>query len=175
MKILVVVDEQVDFTSGVLGNEECLASVDKVCDLINSGNYDLIIATKDTHEKNYLDTQEGKNLPVVHCVKGTEGHELHPNVKSALKGKNFVEIEKETFGSVDLGRMIKDIYLDVHKVEIDFCGVCTGICVINNVSIVKAFAPEVVVNVVADACACITPESHKIALDAMKTYQVNII
>ncbi len=174
-KILVVVDMQNDFIDGPLGNDECKAVVENVVNVINNNTYDKIYMTYDTHDEDYLKTQEGKNLPVVHCVRGTEGYEYNPRVKEAIISKRNVEaIEKHTFGSDILGTAIRQ-YVKDEKAEIDFVGVCTGICVISNAFVVKAFNPEAKINVIENACACVTPQSHKTAIEAMKLCQINII
>lgn len=190
MKIVVVVDMQNDFITGPLGTPEAQAIVPKVCEEIErrAAKDTFIVFTKDTHEENYLETLEGKNLPVKHCVKGTEGHMIDENVyfaffdnieKFHIYNSEFSPydalniIEKETFGSTGLQALLK-LYSDDIE-EITFMGVCTGICVLSNAILAKATLPEVPVNVVADCCACVTPESHKTALEAMKLCQINIM
>ena len=183
MKILVVVDMQKDFITGALGNDECRAAVGNVVNLIKSGSYDTIFATLDTHTEDYLKTQEGSKLPVEHCIIGTDGHTLDDNVEQALgevSAKVKIEyVEKETFGSPELGMAIGHLYkyakLSGDSLTIDFCGVCTGICVISNVLIAKANAPEASIEVVENACACVTPQSHNTAIEAMKMCQIDII
>lgn len=172
-KILVVVDMQNDFTTGPLGNAQCTAVIPEVVSAIQNGAYDQIIFTKDTHQENYLQTQEGQKLPVPHCIEGTNGWEIVPEVWNAASGKETDVICKPAFGSVALGEKL----LAYHKepLEIDFCGVCTGICVISNVMIAKAFVPEAKVCVIEPACACVTPHSHQTAIEAMKNCQVEII
>ena len=175
-KVLVVVDMQNDFLTGVLGNKECAGVVPNVVDLIQSQKWDLIICTQDTHEENYLETQEGKKLPVTHCVMNTEGWKLNDDVNKALIGRNVHFVMKPSFGSMGLAHKVDGLYKEYkEELELTFCGVCTGICVISNVLIAKASAPEAKVEVVENACACVTPESHKIAIEAMKTCQVDII
>lgn len=178
--ILVVVDMQNDFLTGALGNKECEATIAPVVEIINSGKYDIFYATKDTHYENYLDTQEGKKLPVVHCIKGTDGWEINKTVdealKKAAKEKN-TEVNyvcKETFGSLELANMIKNEG-EAKELCIDFVGVCTGICVISNVLATKACVPEATINVISKACACVTPDTHNTALEAMKTCQIDVI
>lgn len=179
-KILVVVDMQNDFITGCLGNEECRACVDRVVSVLKNGGYRHVFVTRDTHADNYLQTQEGKNLPVVHCIENTEGWEIHPKVLKALKEEYNEEqitfLNKDTFGSRELGVKIA-AYAKESGTDpvVHFVGVCTGICVISNVMITKAFNPELPVKVIADACACVTKESHETALNAMKTCQVEII
>ena len=175
MKILVIVDMQNDFTSGVLGNNECEEVVSKVVEVINEDNYDKIFLTRDTHQKNYLETQEGRNLPVEHCIEGTIGWQIREEIMKAVSDNNFCIIDKPVFGSLKLAEDIKTEYENKQdNLEIVLVGVCTGICVISNAMLLKAALPEAVITVKADACACVTPESHKTALDAMKMCQINI-
>ena len=153
----------------------CL-DIPEVAEVIKTGVYDRIIFTKDTHQSNYLGTQEGKRLPVVHCIEGTEGWEIAPVIRKAASFYSKEQIEticKPAFGSVQLGGRLKQ-YCGDAEAQIDFCGVRTGICVISNVMIAKAFVPEARVCVIEKACACVTPESHRTAIEAMKTCQVDI-
>ena len=176
-KILVVVDMQNDFITGALGNAECQATVQKVVDVIKNNKYDNIFLTRDTHHDNYMETQEGKNLPVPHCIENTAGWEIVDAVSEAVavcRDADVKIINKPTFGSVELGAILRAIY-DKEDAIIDFCGVCTGICVISNVMIAKANCPEAEIRVFQDACACITPESHRTAIEAMRLCQVTII
>lgn len=176
-RVLVVVDMQKDFTTGALGNKECKEAISHAIDAVRTGNYGRIIATRDTHDTNYRSTLEGKNLPVEHCIKGTDGWQIYPTVDSICKeyDSSFKTINKETFGSVKLGEELQKICIEHPDAVIDFCGVCTGICVISNVAIAKAFCPENRVRVLSKACACVTPESNKTALEAMKTFQVELV
>lgn len=175
-KVLVIIDMQNDFTSGVLGNERCEAAVGKVCELVEKGGYDSFILTRDTHKEDYMNTQEGSKLPVPHCIEGSEGwqirEEIMEAVKKAASDDNILIIDKPTFGSLELGKLFEKEYSDA---ELHFCGVCTGICVISNVALAKAALPEVKVCVAENACACVTEESHRTAIEAMKTFQVDII
>lgn len=168
MKILVVVDMQNDFIDGALGTPEAVKIVPYVKEVIQNFN-GKVLFTRDTHFPNYLDTQEGKNLPVKHCIQGTPGWEIHP----ALDALRVTDpIDKLTFGSADLPKILeqeKDIE------DITFVGLCTDICVISNVMIVKAFFPEIPLVVDAKGCAGVTVESHKNALSAMKMCQVTVI
>lgn len=192
MKILVVVDMQKDFINGSLGTKEAQAIVPKVADLIRSKATEdtMIIFTADTHDNNYAHSLEGKNLPVAHCIKGTDGWSIDEAITNAyietfnkyrkidiLNGAfNEGVVEKPTFGSVDLQNIFYEIDEEIEPIEeITFCGLCTGICVLSNVILAKATFPEVPINVVADCCACVSPESHQTALDAMKLCQINII
>ncbi|MGN0316760.1 MAG: cysteine hydrolase family protein [Lachnospira sp.] len=178
-KILVVVDMQNDFLTGPLGNTECAKTVEPVVEAIKNGGYDAFYVTKDTHDMNYLETQEGKNLPVIHCIKGSYGWEVAADVQEALssmmlKNKPVTYVLKNTFGSTELGAMLKKEYDNDNELLIDFAGVCTGICVISNVLTAKAFAPEAKLAVIGNACACVTNESHNTALEAMKLCQVEV-
>ncbi len=172
MKALIVIDMQNDFTTGVLGNPQTAAVIENVADMIKRFRKNepdgLVIATLDTHFENYSETQEGRNLPVPHCIKGSEGWKVVPEVKKAL-GEKCRYAEKLTFGCYDLPDIIgRDTRVD----EFIVIGVCTDICVISNVMILKAAYPEVPVRVIADCCAGVSPESHENALSAMKVCQV---
>lgn len=172
-KILIVVDMQNDFINGALGSAEAVAIVDNVVDKINNFTGD-IIATYDTHGENYMETLEGKNLPIPHCVKGTEGWKLNEKVQKALNSKGYMAIEKPTFGSVDLINYIKEKY-NANDIEIELVGLCTDICVVSNAILLKANFLETKVSVDANCCAGVTPESHNSALTTMKMCQVNVI
>ena len=172
-KILIVVDMQNDFINGALGSAEAVAIVDNVVDKINNFTGD-IIATYDTHGENYMETLEGKNLPIPHCIKGTEGWKLNEKVQKALNSKGYMAIEKPTFGSVDLIQYIKEKY-NTNNIEIELVGLCTDICVVSNAILLKANFLETKVSVDANCCAGVTPESHNSALTTMKMCQVNVI
>ena len=168
MKVLVVVDMQNDFIDGALGTPEAVKILPYVKELIQ--NFDgKVLFTRDTHFTDYMDTQEGKNLPVPHCIQGTSGWEIRPELEALRKTET---IDKLTFGSSEL----PDILKKEEQIEsITFLGLCTDICVISNVMITKAFFPEVPVIVDAKGCAGVTPDSHKNALAAMKMCQVTVI
>lgn len=175
-KILVVVDMQNDFLNkDVLGNDECIAVIPKILNKIDSGNYLAMYATRDTHQENYMETQEGKNLPVKHCVEGTDGWQVEKNIQNALDKHNAIYVNKPTFGSYNLVEKVKEIIDENEGIEIELCGVCTGICVISNAMLLKAAYPEIKITVDSNCCACVTPESHQNALNAMKLCQINII
>ena len=168
MKFLIVVDMQNDFISGSLGSEQAKSIVPKVVGKVK--NYDgTIIFTRDTHFANYLTTQEGSKLPVVHCIKDSDGwqicDELEPYVKNV--------IDKITFGSVELPDAIKEYKEEIEEIEL--CGLCTDICVISNAMILKAAFSEVKIIVDGNCCAGVTKESHNNALEAMKAVQIEII
>ncbi len=168
MKILVVVDMQNDFIDGALGTAEAVAIVPNVIEKIkqyeNSDN--LVIYTKDTHLENYMDTREGKHLPVPHCIKGTEGHGIPDEI---LRGHDLI-IEKPTFGSVELVRYLENIEFD----EVELIGLCTDICVVSNALLIKARFPELEVSVDSSCCAGVTPATHEAALTTMKMCQINV-
>lgn len=175
-RILIIVDEQIDFTTGVLGNNECKATIPEVVNIINNESWDEIYLTRDTHQENYLDTQEGVNLPIKHCVENTEGWQICEEVMNAVNSKNFTIINKSTFGSIYMANLLKEKYfIEQENVEFVIVGVCTGICVISNVMLVKSALPESKISIIEKACACVTPESHKTAIEAMKLCQINII
>lgn len=167
-KYLVVVDMQNDFVTGCLGSKEAQAIVPEMVDYVK--NFDgTVVFTQDTHSEDYMNTQEGAKLPVPHCIKGTEGWEIIPELKEmAEKCKVF---EKPTFGSKALANFLAEENPD----EVEFIGVCTGICVLSNATLLKAFAPEIPIKVNAKYCACVTPATHETALAAMQTCQIEII
>lgn len=168
--ILIVVDMQNDFIDGALGTVDAVSIVPKVKEKIEnfSGK---ILFTRDTHEQNYLDTQEGKKLPVEHCIRNTKGWEIHPELLELCKE---TPIDKETFGSVKLGSILQQEYQKNPIHSITLVGLCTDICVISNAILLKAFLPEVRIIVDASCCAGVTPQSHQTALDAMISCQIEV-
>ena len=172
MKILIVVDMQNDFIDGALGTKEAVAIVDNVVEKINNHNGEIIV-TYDTHFDNYMQTQEGKNLPVPHCIKGTDGWQLDSKVQSALNNKDYRIIEKLTFGSTELPEYIKQNY-NVDDIEIELIGLCTDICVVSNALLLKANLLETKIIVDAKCCAGVTVDSHNAALTTMKMCQINV-
>lgn len=177
VKLLVVIDMQTDFVDGALGTAEAAAIVPAVCSKIRAFD-GKILTTMDTHDEDYLATQEGSQLPVVHCVYGENGWKFNEDVRESLVIRNDVwkaPFQKETFGSVDLAEYIRDLILNgVDIDEIVLIGLCTDICVISNALLLKAFLPEIKITVDAKCCAGVTPESHENALRAMKMCQINI-
>lgn len=168
-KLLVIIDMQKDFVTGPLGNDECKNIIPdiltKISDMDNGTD---IVATLDTHQENYLKTQEGINLPVKHCIENTEGWKLIPELQNVKFVKTFT---KNTFGSIELADWIKEN----NYTDVELIGVCTGICVISNAITIKAVNPEIKITVDSRCCACVTPESHKNALETMKMCQINVI
>lgn len=167
-KILIVVDMQRDFIDGALGTKEAVAIVPYVKQLIETFD-GKVLFTRDTHFENYMDTQEGQNLPVSHCIKDTPGWQIYPDLDAL---RTTEPIDKLTFGASALPQVLA---AEDTIESITFAGLCTDICVISNVMVCKAFFPEVPILVDAKACAGVTPESHKNALTAMKMCQVKII
>lgn len=181
MEILIVVDMQNDFVDGALGTKEAVAIVPKVAEKIRlfmDGADRRVLYTRDTHEEDYLDTQEGRHLPVRHCIRGTKGWEICPEIELLRKEQ---PIDKPTFGSPVLGQLLKAQDEDLKKqgkegiTSVTLVGLCTDICVISNALLVKAFLPEIPVIVDASCCAGVTVESHQNALQAMNMCQIQIV
>ncbi len=170
MKVLIVVDMQNDFINGSLGTHEAEAIVANVEKKIQ-GWEGLVIATRDTHSANYLNTQEGRNLPVEHCIEGTDGWQINPQIQAALDEKGAQTVNKPTFGSVALAMML----MQCNVSEIQLVGLCTDICVVSNALLLKANMPEVPISVDASCCAGVTPAKHEAALETMKSCQINIL
>lgn len=172
-KLLVVVDMQNDFIDGSLGTSEAVSIIPNVVEKIK--NWDgSIITTLDTHKANYLETREGKNLPVEHCIEDTQGRKINPEVFKALCSNhdaNTSFLTKRTFGSTALPEIIRGE--DIEYIEL--IGLCTDVCVISNALLLKANYPETHIAVDASCCAGITPESHRAALLTMKMCQIDII
>lgn len=178
-KVLIVVDMQNDFVTGSLGSPEAVGIVDnvvnKVKECLDDDRYSIVF-TKDTHKRDYLDTLEGKYLPVKHCIKDTEGWELIPELRKLLKEKGFDElgftITKPTFGTFAWDKAFRfcvDLdYID----EFEIIGLCTDICVISNALILRSMFPDSKIKVYADCCAGTTPENHEAALKVMKSCQI---
>lgn len=169
MKALIIIDMQHDFIDGALGTTEAKAIVDNVAQKVKdcqAAGYHLIY-TQDTHQPNYLDTQEGRFLPVEHCIKNTHGWQIVPEVWQ----ENSIVIEKPAFGSLELADKLSELHPDT----IELVGLCTDICVISNALILKARFPEIPVIVHADCCAGVSVESHQNALQAMRTCQVTVL
>lgn len=175
-RMLVVVDMQNDFIDGALGTKEAQDIVAKVVDKMKA--YEAagreMVFTMDTHDDNYTDTQEGRKLPVAHCIKGTKGWDICDEVKSAVDFTQYKKYEKSSFGS---DRFAMDLAHGAYKdvTEMEFVGLCTDICVISNAMLAKTFLPEANIIVDAGCCAGVTPKSHEQALGAMKMCHVDII
>ena len=169
-KALIVVDMQNDFVTGSLGTNEAREMlprlVEKLENAVKEKSCDIIF-TQDTHKEDYLNTQEGKFLPVEHCIKGTDGWEIVPELQKFIPQSRIV-IEKKTFGSTRLPSLLKPYE------EVEFVGVCTDICVVSNALLLKAFYPEQLVSVDAACCAGSSPDVHQKALEVMKNCQCKI-
>ena len=192
-KVLVVVDMQNDFcgSEGSLTTPEAQAIVPKVADYIrtHADKDTVLLMTKDTHNPDYMETLEGKKLPVAHCIKNTHGWELAPAIQEAIydtrdKYHDFDSyfpyvadhiVCKPTFGSLDLMNLLYVLDEENDIKEVTFLGICTDICVISNSMLAKATLPEATIKVVADCCAGVTPERHSIALEAMEYCQIEIV
>ncbi len=168
--ILIVVDMQNDFIDGVLGTWEAKEIVSKVKEKIN-GFHGELIYTRDTHSEGYLSTREGRKLPVEHCIRNTKGWQIHDE----LYQKGALVFDKPVFGSKELAAYLEKENLRDTIGEITLVGVCTDICVISNAMLLKNFLPECEISVDASCCAGVTPQSHLIALEAMKACQINVI
>ncbi len=170
MKILLVIDMQNDFIDGALGTKEAEGIVPFVKEKIDfyRKNGDTVIFTRDTHKENYMETSEGKKLPVPHCIEGTKGWEISGKLPVA----DSKIIDKPTFGSVQLAEYLRTLE---GIEEIELIGLCTDICVISNTLIVKASFPETKITVDSKCCAGVTPESHENALKAMQMCQIDVI
>ena len=171
MKVLVVVDMQNDFIDQALGTKEAVGIVDNVATKISEFD-GKVIFTRDTHQDNYMETQEGKNLPVKHCIKGSMGWQISDKLPVS---SDAVIIDKPTFGSKELGLYLEELAKETEIEEIEVIGLCTDICVISNALLIKAFLPEVRITVDSSCCAGVTPQSHHTALEAMKSCQINVI
>ncbi len=170
-KLLIVVDMQNDFIDGSLGTPEAQAIVGNVAEKIKTYPSEDVFATRDTHGPGYLDTQEGRNLPVEHCIKGTPGWEIRPEIAELLAGARIVD--KPTFGSTELAEIIAGI-AEKEEISIELVGLCTDICVVSNALLLKARMPEVPITVDPLCCAGVTPEKHDAALVTMASCQIGI-
>lgn len=167
---LIVVDMQKDFVDGALGSDMARKIVPAVRKKIENFQ-GKVLFTRDTHQENYLETQEGRNLPVSHCIKGTEGWEIIPELREFCKE---APIDKPTFGSMELAHRLAKENEIIPVASVELIGVCTDICVISNALLIKAALPEVPVSVDASCCAGVTLERHQRALLAMKACQISV-
>ena len=172
-RYLIVVDMQKDFIDGSLGTTEAVAIVGAVNQLVEAWEGPVIF-TRDTHFENYMETQEGRNLPVLHCIYGTEGWQLEKGLQAQCDARKSIIFDKPAFGSTELSAKKKKKHEEDPIDEIVLVGLCTDICVISNALLAKATLPEVPVAVVSECCAGVTPESHSRALEAMKMCQINV-
>ena len=170
-KILIVIDMQNDFIDGALGTAEAAGIVEAVKKKIRSYPASDVIATMDTHGEDYMGTQEGRYLPVPHCIKGTYGWQIRDDIAALLEGAKV--FEKPTFGSTHLAEYLKKLS-EKEEIELELIGLCTDICVVSNALLLKAFMPEVKISVDASCCAGVTPEKHLAALETMRSCQIVI-
>ncbi len=175
-KFLIVVDMQNDFIDGSLGTKEAQAIVPAVTERITALKAEgyAVIATLDTHEENYLDTREGRFLPVRHCIRGTDGWRIRREVRKAL-GDDAMLVEKPTFGSIRLPDIVRELSGGKAPAQIELLGLCTDICVVSNAMLLKAAFPETDFSVRADCCAGVTPAKHEAALETMRSCQITVI
>lgn len=171
-RFLVVVDMQKDFVDGALGTKEAVAIVPAAAEKIRAFDGEIFV-TFDTHFENYMETAEGKHLPVPHCVKGTPGWELDKTVAEALAGKTYTPVEKYTFGAKNLPAVLENAARG-EDFSIELIGLCTDICVISNALLLKAFFPEKDVSVDPRCTAGVTPTLHNAALLTMKSCQIGV-
>lgn len=171
MQVLVVVDMQNDFIDGALGTKEAQAIVPAVVRKIQ-GFDGPVFFTRDTHQEGYLESQEGRLLPVPHCIEGSEGWQLRPEIAELVRQ---APIDKPTFGSVELGQTLAELNERAVLEGVTLVGLCTDICVISNALLIKAFLPEVPVFVDSACCAGVSPESHRRALEAMAACQIQVL
>lgn len=170
--LLIVIDMQKDFIDGALGTSEAVGIVSNVVNKIKEYPAENVYATRDTHAPNYMETQEGRNLPVVHCVEGTPGWQLHPEIQALIKEDHIVD--KPTFGSTVLADLIANI-ADEEEISLELVGLCTDICVVSNALVLKAKMPEVPIKVDPTCCAGVTPEKHEAALETMRSCQIEVL
>lgn len=171
--ILVVVDIQNDFVDGALGTKEAQGIIKNAVEKIENFDGEIFV-TFDTHSENYLETSEGEKLPVPHCVKGTKGWELNEKIAQALENKSYTAVEKPTFGSLELPKMLKETVKD-SEFDITLIGLCTDICVVSNALILKANFFENEIYVDSSCCAGVSIATHNSALDTMRCCQINVL
>lgn len=184
-KLLICIDCQNDFIDSVLGSEQAVDTVPNIVKKIEEFNNGIIITTQDTHETNYMETPEGKNLPVPHCIKGNEGWEINSDVMNAIQerikieGVSTINIQKPTFGSIALANVIDNIVRSTDEdVNIEICGFVSSICVISNALLIKTMLYDlnrVTISVLNDCCAGLNEYNHEAALEVMKSCQINVI
>ena len=173
--MLIVVDMQRDFVSGCLGSEEARAIVPAVCARIARAKEEgtQVVFTLDTHETDYMDTREGRFLPVPHCIRDTDGWQLNDAVAEALSDRAYTVVEKPTFGAVTLPEVVEQLAGD-EPFTVELIGLCTDICVVSNAMLLKAAFPEADMTVDAACCAGVSPESHQAALTTMACCQITV-
>ena len=178
-KILVIIDAQVDFITGALGNDDIKAAYDRLIDyLAATDKYENVYLTRDTHDENYSKTLEGQKLPVPHCEYASTGWQVMPRLVEAVRMNPYIKshlfIDKPTFGSLNLPKVIDDQHFE-NNIEIDVVGFCSDICVVSNCLLLRAHFPNTKINVLKDYCGGTTPENHEAALKVMNSCQIDII
>ena len=171
---LVVVDMQHDFVDGALGTPEAQAIAAGVTQAAR-GFDGTVVFTKDTHYSDYLQTQEGRNLPMEHCIHGTHGWELMEDLQAVRDERDSFVFEKTTFGSLDLAMWLAEENVAEPIESIELIGLCTDICVVSNAMVIKAWIPEVPISVDASLCAGVTPAAHEAALATLASCQVKVL
>ena len=172
-KILLVIDMQNDFIDGALGTPEAVAIVENVKAKILSYPKENVFATRDTHTDLYMDTQEGRNLPVPYCIRGSQGWEIRPDIAELIYSDHI--IDKPTFGSTQLAKLMEILeHREEEGIEIEMIGLCTDICVVSNALLLKATLPETPISCDASCCAGVTPAKHEAALETMRSCQIKI-
>ena len=176
LKTLIVVDMQNDFIGGSLKNPDAEKIVHPLTEFIKtwSPDFNMIVCTRDTHDVNYLKTNEGRNLPFEHCIKNTAGWCVDDRIQNALRGKNWCYIDKPTFGFLEWYKNMTWTHTS-RNLEFVLVGTCTDICVISNALILKAVYPEAEVKVISNLCAGLSPEKHEAALEVMRSCQVKVV
>ena len=169
-KLLIIIDMQNDFIDGALANPAAQAIVPGIVEFAKNWSGKIGV-TYDTHFENYMETQEGKYLPVPHCIANTDGHKLNAQIDEAIHNRVSYTVTKPTFGFANWGQYGFNIHFD----EVVVVGTCTDICVISNVLAIKAAFPELKVTVIENLCAGLSPEKHAAAIEVMKSCQVNVI
>ena len=172
-KCLIIIDLQNDFIDGSLANKSAQDIITNIVTEIKYGEYDHIVCTMDTHSPNYLNTPEGKSLPIKHCIRNTVGWEINDDIMEnlILYPHTYSFFEKPTFGSMGL---LSHIQAMGDFDEVVMCGTCTDICVISNALILKTMKPDLNITVLSYACAGLTPEKHEAALNVMESCQINV-
>ena len=177
-KLLIVVDMQNDFVTGSLANPAAEKIIPNIVEKLKAKDYTYLIFTRDTHQKNYLETQEGKNLPVEHCIEGTKGWEIVSELQEFTK--NAFIIDKPTFGYKDWKAKLNELFDDENNQpgdfpeEIELCGTVSSICVASNATILKSLYPEMTISVLKDLCADLSPEGHEAAMKVLNSQQIII-
>ena len=179
--MLIVVDMQRDFISGSLGSAEARAIVPAVAARIRRAAEEgtQVVFTLDTHDTDYMETREGRFLPVPHCIQGSEGWALEPEIAAECR-RGMISFEKPTFGSTQLAHYIARLAgeqgaSDGRGITVELCGVCTDICVVSNALLIKAALPEADLRVQGSLCAGVTPGKHEAALETLRSCQVEVL